>query len=240
MVNTEYVTDTKGTAIRVDDVLAVAKSLAPADRLRLIERLWDSLPPETWPAPNMDDHAAATRQLMDGNVNWSEPVPWPVVQRMIAESVRRSRPKVYSAPRRFDLATIFIVTVAYSMMFAGMSVFGLPAGVSLSVAGFITVVGLGQAMLFRGEKPRLASAVVGLVTFSLGVLGFWIVGGRRMYGANTIVFSSIATVIGGALYGYLAGACVGAVFMLADFLRRSMRFAFGRRTATVEQGPSDG
>jgi putative addiction module component (TIGR02574 family) len=35
-----------------DDVLGSAQSLQPAERLQLIDALWDSLPPEQRPAPS--------------------------------------------------------------------------------------------------------------------------------------------------------------------------------------------
>jgi len=225
----------RSLSIRVEDVLSMAEALAPEDRLRLIERLWESMPSGSWPAPSAEDMAAATRRLMDSDVRWMDPVPWLVVRRLIADSIKRSRPKVYSAPRRFDLATIFIVTVAYSLLFALMSVLGLPAGVSLTVAGFITVVGVGQAALFRGEKPRLASAIVGLVIYSVCMLGVWIISGRRIYDASTFVLASAAIAAGGVLLGYVAGACVGAVFMLAEYMRRVLRALIGRTRSPVQE-----
>jgi putative addiction module component (TIGR02574 family) len=206
----------------IEDIVATAQTLSPADRLRLIERLWESIPTPSWPAQHSDELAAAQRRLMESDARWMEPVPWPIVQRLVAESLRSSRPKVYSAPRRFDLATIFIVTVAYSLLFGGMTLLQFPPVASLAVAGFITFVGIGQAILFGGKKPRAASIIVGTVIYGLSMLVYWIILGPRMYAASELLVAGTLLIIGGGILGYLAGACVGAVFMLAEFMRRAV------------------
>jgi|SRR5688572_2787923 len=206
----------------IEDIVATAQTLPPTDRLRLIERLWESIPTASWPAQHSDELAAAQRQLMESDARSMEPVPWPIVQRLIADSLRSSRPKVYSAPRRFDLATVFIVTVAYSLLFGGMALFQFPPIVSLAVASFITFVGVSQAILFGGKKPRAASIIVGTVIYGVSMLVYWIILGPRMYPASELLIAGTLLIIGGGILGYLAGACVGAVFMLAEFIRRAV------------------
>ena len=79
------------------------------------------------------------------------------------DSPHRAGPRLYSVPRRYDLATLFTVTLAYSLLFGLMQRLGMPPIAAFVVAGFITVVGIGQALLFRGNAPRLASVVIGAV-----------------------------------------------------------------------------
>ena len=69
---------------------------------------------------------------------------------------------IYSAPRRFDLATIMVVTLAYALLLAGLRLLRMPPSGVLHVAGCITCVGIGQALLFRGKRPRLSSILVGV------------------------------------------------------------------------------
>ena len=74
----------------------------------------------------------------------------------------RAAPRLYSVPRRYDLATLFTVTLAYALLFGAMQRSGMPPNVAFDVAGFITLVGIGQALLFKGNAPRLASVVTGV------------------------------------------------------------------------------
>jgi hypothetical protein len=136
-----------------------------------------------------------------------------------AGSLPAPRYKVYSAPRRFDLATIFVVTAAFSVLFASMSALRLPPLFSAGVAGFISLVGSSQALLFRGQRPRTASLIVGAVACSLLNLAAWMGSGFRAYATFQLWLGGIYSIIGGAFLGYVAGAFVGGVFLVADVLR---------------------
>jgi putative addiction module component (TIGR02574 family) len=37
-----------------DDVFSAAESLVPVDRVRLVQELWQTIPPESWPAPSAE------------------------------------------------------------------------------------------------------------------------------------------------------------------------------------------
>jgi hypothetical protein len=204
---------------RFDNAAQLAESLAPFDRVRLIARLWHSLPQEMWPPLSDRELTAARRRLMESDARWYESVPWPVVERLLAD---RFAPRVYSAPRRFDLVTLFIVTLAYSLLFALMSSFQFPPGASLTAAGFITIVGVAQAVLFGGRRPRAASIWTGAVLYCVPVLGGLIGLGPLAFAGVPSIYLGMQLVIGG-LFGYLAGACVGGVFLLADVVRRKYR-----------------
>jgi putative addiction module component (TIGR02574 family) len=204
-----------------DETLHSAQSLSPDERLKLIARLWASLPHEIWPTPTEGQLNESHRRITRQGLPPGEAVPWPVVEQMLADCVRSSRPTVYSAPRRFDLATIFVVTSAYALLFGGMALLRIPAGASLLVAGFITIVGIGQALLFQGLRPRTASILVGIVVYMISMFGIFVfASGMRMYPGVMFLTIVVYGLIGGTVLGYLAGAVVGSVFLLADYARR--------------------
>jgi hypothetical protein len=145
-----------------------------------------------------------------------DPVPWPIVERLLIGSPRSGETKIYAAPRRFDLATIFIVTVAYSLLFSAMSLLQFPPVVSLVIAGFVTLVGIAQAVIF-----------------SIGMLAWWVFGGSRSFPPSVILIFGSFIVIGGAVLGYLSGALIGGVFMLAEYLRRFVRSVVRQRHVEV-------
>ena len=202
--------------------------------MRLITRLWKSLPAELWPALDDSETAAVRRRMIESNERWMDPVPWPMVERMLAN---RFSPRVYSVPRRFDLATLFIVTLAYSLLFALMSSLQFPPVASLAAAGFIGIVGAAQAVLFGGRRPRAASIWTGVVLYCVPMLARLIGVGPLAFAGALFPFLGMQVLIGGTL-GYLAGACIGGVFLLADVVRR--RFRHGNELPDVAPfGPSD-
>lgn len=204
-----------------EESLSTAQRLPPVERLRLMRHLWESLSDESWPALSDEELIELRRHLSRRDISIAEAVPWPIVERLLADSMRSAHRKVYSAPRRFDLSTLFIVTVAFSLLFGGMRWLQFPAGVSLAVGGFIALVGFGQALLFGGRRPRTASLVIGALVCFLAMLGYWLAGGPRAYPTAYLLIVGGYTLVGGALLGYAAGAAVGGVFMLAELLRKA-------------------
>jgi hypothetical protein len=127
--------------------------------------------------------------------------------------------KIYSAPRRFDLATIFVVTFAYSLLFGVLSGLGAPPALSVIFGVFITVVGIGQAVLYGGNNARVASVITGAVVGVPVAWGLITMESPRNMVAWLILFAPLGIVLGG-LCGYLAGTLVGGVFLVADKLRQ--------------------
>ena len=118
--------------------------------------------------------------------------------------------KVYSVPRRYDLATVFVISFAFGLLFAGMRSMRWPPELALVTGLFISFVGVAQALLFKGSKPRLASVLAGAVfflTFAL-IMGF---GPWLLY------------LVLGSVLGYVAGTLIGGVFLVAEVLRRGLR-----------------
>jgi hypothetical protein len=206
----------------IEDILRDAKSLLPDDRLALIARLWASLPQETWPHPTRSEIADADRLLAKHGLEKGENVPWPTVEQILRDCARSARPLVYSAPRRFDLATIFVVTTAFALLFAGISALQLPPYLNLIVAAYIAIVGVSQAFLFRGLRPRTSSLLVGIATYWTFTVGYFYLLNSRIYPTSMLGTMLASGLMTGAVLGYVAGALVGGVFLIANFLRNRL------------------
>jgi putative addiction module component (TIGR02574 family) len=209
----------------LDDAFQEAESLGPDDRLRLIARLWESLPEEHWAAPSAMKLAELRRRLNDLDGERFVDVPWKIVRQMAGNQPAARRARLYSAPRRFDLATIFVVTLAYSLLFAFMSAMQFPPGASLVVGGFITLVGAGQALLFGGNRPRTASIMTGAGLALVASVAFWVFVAPDFMRQQYFALMTLSYVFHGAILGYVAGVMVGGVFLVADAVRRK----FGRQ-----------
>ena len=125
--------------------------------------------------------------------------------------------KVYSAQRRVDLFTIMVATGAYAFLFAGLRAMDASPWVFAIFAGFITVVGIAQAVLFGGRKPRLSSMIAGVGCVAMIAVGQLMPWGLDAFIRLLIVlFSSLFY---GIIFGYLAGTLVGGIFLVAERLR---------------------
>jgi putative addiction module component (TIGR02574 family) len=214
-------TSRTGAGAQLDEAFYAARSLEPNDRLRLIARLWASLPRHHWAAPSDSDLDELERRLNQFDTSELDAAPWKILRRVSGNYPDPLKPtiKLYSAPRRFDLFTIMIVTAAYAVLLSGMNALRFPPIVSFFVAAFITMVGIGQAALFGGRQPRLASAVSGAVAYFLCWLFFALMNPRWDI-AFMIIPGLLLSAIAGSPLGYLAGVLVGGVFLVADVLRQ--------------------
>jgi hypothetical protein len=151
-------------------------------------------------------------------------VPWRIIDRVLEQHPRSRGTRIYSAPRRFDLATVFVVTTAYCLLFAAMGAMGASGVVTLVIAGFITLVGIGQAVLYGGQRPRKASVVVGIGLTWIGCAMPLVLSGARMIGngmiLGTVLYAATYGSALGALLGYLAGTVVAGVFLVTDRVRQ--------------------
>ena len=137
--------------------------------------------------------------------------------------------RVYSVPRRYDLATLFTISLAFALLFGLLRALGATPIVFACIGGFVAAVGLGQAVLFRGKAPRTASVVTGvafLLTIQVVVYFVFIKANGRWgtpIGVLEIVLSAACMSVWGSLFGYIAGALIGGVFLVADAIRRAVR-----------------
>ncbi len=133
---------------------------------------------------------------------------------------RLMREKAYGAPRVFDLFTLLAVTLAFALLFAGLRLLEpllddeMPQ-VAMTISVFMTLSAIAQMTLWGGEQPRLASVVSG--PFIGGLIGFAM---TIYYRDFSLVFGTMCMMLFGAPAGYLGGAVVAGVFLVADAIRR--------------------
>ncbi|MEZ6069288.1 MAG: hypothetical protein R3C10_03240 [Pirellulales bacterium] len=134
-------------------------------------------------------------------------------------------PKLYSAPRRFDLATIFTVTLAYAILFALMSLLAAPPVVSISIAGFVAMVaGRTGGAIRRRASARGITRLRQYFHHPIGMaLTFWL--GKSAVFKYTIPFMLTF----GGMMGYLTGVLVGGVFLVSDIVRTRIKRWRGNR-----------
>ena len=227
---------TPATAQPVDDLIRAAEQLTPDERLRLIARLWSNLP---------RDHRAAlvTLQLNDtytahATTHTTEKQPqlpadfvvgppseplWPQLYQWLFAPDNASG--LYSAPRRFDLATIFVVTAAYSLLLGGLTAIGMPPLVKVVVAALVTIIAATQALFLKVANPRGISIITGAIAYTVMSWCIWL-SVRYVFPNSFFFVTFINGIIGGAILGYLLGTLVGGIFLVADMLRGK----FERRT----------
>jgi putative addiction module component (TIGR02574 family) len=63
-----------------DEVLKAARTLTPTDRLRLVDALWEDVPPSEWPTPSQEWIAEAQRRSDDYDQGRTTAAPWPEVR----------------------------------------------------------------------------------------------------------------------------------------------------------------
>ena len=123
-------------------------------------------------------------------------------------------------PRRFGLDKLMIITAFYAVLFALMSWLGAHPIVFVVVAMFFTGVGLAQAFLYSGNKPRKASIVAGSVLcasipVATMVAGLWLGRGNFdifMFIARYAVLAAVLALVGGLL-GYVTGCLIASIFL---------------------------
>jgi hypothetical protein len=130
--------------------------------------------------------------------------------------------EAYGAPRVFDLFTLLAITLAFAMLFGGIQVLKPALGegttaVTAVVAAYVTGIAVAQLALWGGALPRLASIVGGPVVWILvgTVLGLF--EGTSLPGA---VGGALCSSPVGFITGYLGGAVVAGVFLVADGFRQ--------------------
>ena len=132
--------------------------------------------------------------------------------------------KLHSVPRRFDLVTLLVVTLAYAVLFGALRLMRLGPKDIGQVGGFVTCVGIGQALLFGGKRPRVASMLVGVVCLVGIYLASALTADASLLEFHYLalpVWMSIA--ICGAISGYFAGVAIGLVFLVSDTISTAMR-----------------
>ncbi len=129
------------------------------------------------------------------------------------------------------------VTASYAVLFGLLRALGsepvlkdIPvAYVVIIPAVFVAAVGIGQAVLFQGKKPRHASVVVGCCLGLLLVVCLWLSEYGLSLSAVTpfkLFIFILLCVLGpslGGIAGYLSGALAAGVFLIMGRLEKPNR-----------------
>src|SRR5689334_20571258 len=89
-------------------LLTQANSLSPDERLWLMAAVWCALPTSHPAAPSPARQQELQGYLDDYAEGRIDTLPWQTVQGLMAGEEYLKSAKIYSVPRRFDLATIFV------------------------------------------------------------------------------------------------------------------------------------
>lgn len=138
---------------------------------------------------------------------------------------RPTTPEI-GVPRRFGVGVLMIITAMYAALFAVLHTFGFSPVAFGIVVLFFTTVGLGQMLLFKGQRPRKASVLVGACFFPGFYLTVLVYRAIFPVGPSPRVAGDFCgglpcIVLAGALMGYLAGILIAGVFLIADKIQQS-------------------
>jgi hypothetical protein len=203
----------------VDEVHRLARSLTHLNRLKLAARLWSSLPPTYRSALlqlQLEDFQNPEATVPAGP---SSETSGPNLRRFLFDRTNTS--ELYSAPRRFDLATIFVVTAAYSLLLGGLSALDFGPEVKFVAVGLLTVVAAGQALFHDQANPRGVSVMIGASAYALFTLAMWSMY-PRAFPRSFFFVVVINGLLFGSLLGYISGVLVGGMFLVAERLREKL------------------
>lgn len=126
----------------------------------------------------------------------------------------------FGVPRRFGVGTIMVITAAFGLLLSSLQAIGAPPAVVWFVVIFVSLIGVGQMLLFGARQPRLASILVGAVGLPLmTIVTISLAGPRRSLGREAPCAIFAAVLFGGG-FGYLAGGVVAGVFLIMDAIER--------------------
>lgn len=123
-------------------------------------------------------------------------------------------------PRQYGVGTLLLITAMYALLFGALKSLRSPPAAFAIVGVFPACIGLAQMLLFGGKRPREASIIAGSIFFVLASIILFLTipaGARGSYGVFVIVIVAPAM---GAFFGYLVGAAVGGVFLIANWIER--------------------
>jgi hypothetical protein len=110
-------------------------------------------------------------------------------------------------PRRFGVGTLLVVTLCYALLFGLLRMIGADGAASITIAGFLTAIGIGQ-IICGPARARIASTAIG----AFGLPLFIVV--TELAAGEVPQFNVCCVPLSGALLGYLGGVLVAGVFLL--------------------------
>lgn len=126
--------------------------------------------------------------------------------------------KTYLVPQRFGVGTIMLGTALFGLLFAVMKWLDAPVPLIVAVASFLSCVALGQVIFQRA--PRLASAVIGAIFHPALAVAY--IATDPVVDPSGVVAAVVGYAIFGALVGYITGGLIAGVFLVSDYILRTM------------------
>ncbi len=147
-------------------------------------------------------------------------------------------PRIYCAPRRFDILTILCVSSVYGIAFAIGTTSKTPTYIWMTFLLVVTSIGLAQAILWKGKRPRLASILVGVVSFVIWML--FMMSASPMVSGNDLAATLFASTVAGSVFGYVLGAGIGGLFLVIEGLRDYLFLVHQKSFVAKSPTPYDG
>ena len=120
---------------------------------------------------------------------------------------------------RFGIGTLLVITTMYAMLFGILRALGATPWVFVMFALLFTAVGLGQRLLFKGQRPQKASIVAGACFFVVLYVFSLVVFGAEYTYHPFVPFDPVEGAFFGAIYGYVAGLLISGAFWITGELR---------------------
>ncbi|HEX6963617.1 MAG TPA: hypothetical protein VF175_17245 [Lacipirellula sp.] len=134
------------------------------------------------------------------------------------------------------MATVLVAMLGYAVLFAGMLLLDAGPGFMGVLASFFAFIAVAQAIAIRWNNPREASILGGALFWAAWMVWslsrFW--WGLDVCSLGAGAFCGAAL---GMIFGYMAGALVGGVFLVSHYLRQSQ--LLHRRTSQSEASKAD-
>ncbi len=129
-------------------------------------------------------------------------------------------------PRRFPVGTMLAFTAIFAVVLSILRTAGVPPIGIVVVGGWVIVIGLAQAVLFKGKRPRAASMWAGATLSCIAPLvGAAIAAyhspgiGRFMEAVAGGICAMFPVAAVGAAMGYVTGCGLAGVFLVIDRIR---------------------
>ena len=148
------------------------------------------------------------------------------------------QPRIYCAPRRFDILTILCVSSVYAIAFAILTGAKVPMPLALMLTLFVTFIGLAQAILWKGERPRLASILIGILFFVAACI-LMLPATQYVNDPYEIFFFVMVSPFVGSIVGYVFGAAIGGLFLAIEGIRDTLFIAHKSYAPTESSSPFD-
>ena len=133
-------------------------------------------------------------------------------------------------PRRLSVGALFVLLTFYSVLFRVLVVIGADARWTAITCLFFAAINLGQMVLFRGDRPRAASILVGALVCpamlvavvldeSLTQFTGWTPVANGLHRPAAFVSAILTLGMVGSLVGYLFGGMIAGVFYVVQKVR---------------------